>query len=123
MCILFFYSTSENHTLSQLEEEVSQVIRPEDMEVHHNLESLTKSLSKYRLGGQIAVLCAANREELSEFMSISDLLEKVSLVLILPDRDKETLREGLKLYPRFWDYQDGNSNVVAAVLSKMVRKV
>ena len=56
-----------------------------------------------------------------EFLLIRDLLADIPVILILPDRKKETIHLGHKLCPRFLSYTDSNFSDVALVLSKMMR--
>jgi len=51
---------------------------------------------------------------------LSDWLWDTRIILILPDRDRETITNGLKLRPRFFTYADEDFGEVAAVLAKML---
>ncbi|NVM57217.1 MAG: hypothetical protein HWN51_03755 [Desulfobacterales bacterium] len=68
----------------------------------------------------IAVLLAASREELSDILSIRDLLTDIRVILVLPDRDDDTIAKGHTLRPRFFTYADSDFVEIAAVLSKML---
>ncbi|MCJ7779472.1 MAG: hypothetical protein MUQ27_01475, partial [Acidimicrobiia bacterium] len=47
---------------------------------------------------------------------IRDLLDRIRIILILPDRNKDTINKGHTLFPRFLTYVDGNFDWVTAVL-------
>jgi hypothetical protein len=63
---------------------------------------------------------ASSREDLEAILSIVELFYDLRIILILPDRKKETISKGLKLYPRYLSYADGDFSDVAAVLEKML---
>ncbi|NVM21185.1 MAG: hypothetical protein HWN68_05340 [Desulfobacterales bacterium] len=69
---------------------------------------------------RIAVLITASREELSEILSIKDLIHNLRIILILPDRKSDTIAQGHTLRPRFLTYADSDFSEVAAVLDKML---
>lgn len=68
----------------------------------------------------IAVILVANYEDLEAFLAIRDLLDRVRTILILPDRNKDTINKGLALFPRFLTHVDGNFDWVEEVLHKML---
>ena len=68
----------------------------------------------------ICLLLANNREDLIDFLSIKDLLHENRIILILPDRQKETVDMGLQLYPRFLTYLEEDFDRVVSVLNKML---
>ncbi len=67
-----------------------------------------------------AVLLATSKDAFSEILSISGLFHDVPIILVLPDREAETVAKGHTLYPRFMAYIDGDLTDVAAVLGKML---
>jgi hypothetical protein len=69
----------------------------------------------------IAILWISSRNELDTFVTMKDYLDDLPLVLILPEQAKDTLGEAYKLYPRFIGYHDGNLDITAAVVNKMLR--
>ena len=68
----------------------------------------------------IAVLLASTQEELEDILIIKNLLDDSRIILILPDRDKETISKGHTLFPRLLAYVDGDFRWVTAVLKKML---
>ena len=71
----------------------------------------------------MAVLLAASKGQLSELLSLRELLNDVRIILILPDRGRETISQGHLLRPRFLSYADGDLTDVIAVLSKMLERL
>ena len=90
------------------------------MEVFQTIDLLIERLRKPRGDMNIAVLLASNRADLLEILSIKDLFEDIRTILILPDRDDETIARAHKLRARFITFVDGDFKDVAAVLCKML---
>jgi hypothetical protein len=66
---------------------------------------------------------AVSGEDLQGLFSIRDLFDDIPMILILPDRKRDTISKGQKLYPRFATYMDGNFSDLALVLAKMLKKI
>jgi hypothetical protein len=120
---LLFYA-NENEDVGQRLFNMNQGLPPEDRgEFYNTIDDLTRKLQQPRDDLTITVLLAGYREELLDFISIKNLLDRVRIILILPDREKDTISIGLKLYPRFLSYADGNLKDVDAVLKKMIGNI
>ena len=68
----------------------------------------------------VVVFQAAGQEDFLFLESINNLLFDARLILVLPNREKDTIKKGYSLYPRFITYTDGNYRDVTAVLNKML---
>jgi len=68
----------------------------------------------------IAILLAESKEELLDLLSIRDLLNGIRIILILPDGNKDSIKKGHALSPRFLTYTDSDFNWITAVLKKML---
>lgn len=67
----------------------------------------------------IAVFLAASKEELSELVSIRNLLADLRIILVLPDARDDTISKGHTLRPRFLTDVDSDFLDIVAVLGKM----
>jgi hypothetical protein len=90
------------------------------LEVHRTIGSLSHSLSQPKEDSTVAVLFAASKDELLNILSIRDLLFNVRIILVLPDREDDTIAKGHSLRPRFLTYVDSDSEKIIAVLGKML---
>jgi hypothetical protein len=63
-----------------------------------------------------------NREDLENIVAIQNLLFDSRIVLILPDREEDTMALGYILRPRFVSYRDSSFKDVGAVLNKMINR-
>ncbi len=90
------------------------------MEIYRTIESLSQRLCQPGKNLTVAVLLATSKQELLEILSIKELLFNVRIILVLPDREEDTITKGHSLRPRFLTYADSNYGDIAAVLSKML---
>ena len=120
---LLFYSTSAKGQGKKLHRVIEVLVLKREIEIFRTIESLTRRLHRPGLGHNmtIAVFLAASKEELSELVSIRNLLADFRIILVLPDTRDDTISKGHTLSPRFLTYQDGDFLDVAAVLGKMLR--
>ncbi len=88
--------------------------------VAQTLEGLTHNLRQPKHDLAFAVLITSNQEELTSLIKLGILLEDLRIVLILPDRDGDTITMGHKLYPRFLTDIEDTSNTLELVINKML---
>jgi hypothetical protein len=70
-----------------------------------------------------AVILNVSKQTLITLLPIKDLLEDTNLILILAERDEETVALGHRLRPRFITYADSDFLDVASVVMKMKEKI
>ena len=93
----------------------------EKIEIYRNIDSFTKRLRKPTFDIDISILMAANKKQFSDLLFIKEALRDIKIILILPDRESDTISRGHKLYPRFVSYIDSDFKEVGAVLEKMIK--
>jgi len=83
-----------------------------------------KELAEWLLGKPnhkaIVVLTAQNKDELSELVPIIHLFRKIQVVLMLPDREPETIRIGYRLEPRFLGFIDSRMDDIRSIFRHML---
>ena len=89
-------------------------------EICRSFEELSQKLRNPHSNVKVAVLFAANREEVTQILSLGDLLEDVKIILILADEDKETMLKVHTLRPRYVTWMDCDLSEVVNVLKRMV---
>lgn len=119
MRLLLYNPVSEGFG-EQLHRIIAELISLKDVEVYRSIETLSRRLRQRAYDLPIVVLHATRREDLSDILSIRDLLRDVRIILLLPDRDEETLAQGHILRPRFVSYADSDLTDVRAVLDRML---
>lgn len=114
------YATPANAAGKRLQQIVETQVSHQQKEIYDSIEKLFERLRQPLVGEIIGVFFAANQEELSGLLSIRHLLRDIRVILVLPDREENTVSAGHALKPRFLSYADGDLSDVAAVVSKML---
>jgi hypothetical protein len=117
---VLIYGNPRSIGMDRLMKEVNRVVSPERVEECSTLEGLSNRVRMSPMNQTIAVLLAASREDLSDLLSIRDFLNDILVILILPDRNKDTISSARVLWPRFVAFADSDFGDVAAVLGKML---
>ena len=117
---ILLYSKLKHGAGKLLENVVETVVPKERMEIHRTVDSLSRRLRQPANDLNIAILLTATGEDLLSILSIIDLLEDLRIILVLPDRDSDTISKGHRLRPRFLTYADSDLAEVGAVLERML---
>jgi hypothetical protein len=118
---ILLYAKSEEETSRRFREALKDVLAGEDVRVSSDIGNLTEWLSEAPCIGTILLILVDSREDLAELFSIKKLLFDVRTILVLPDKNSDTVAIGHLLRPRFISYRDGNFLDVAAVLARMIK--
>lgn len=117
---LLFYTAADN-VGNRIQEIIETVIPRQRLETYQTMNGLASRLRQPFADFRIAILIASSKEELFEFLSIHELLSGLKIIIILPDREHDTIAKALRLRPRFLTFYDGDFNEVSAVLCKMLK--
>jgi len=117
---LLLYTPLAHKAGKRLETAVAKVVLPQATEITHTLEGLARRLRRPRNGLEIAVILAAGRKDIQELQSFDQMLERLRLILILPDSDPQTISQAHSFRPRYITNIDSDFQDVAAVLKKML---
>ncbi len=121
--IVLLYTAQANTIGRKLQKIVTTLAPKEQIEHCQSIEALSQRLSR-PLGKEfVGVFLTINHQELSDLLSLRNLLIDGRFILILPDSKKDTVTRGHTLYPRFVSYVDSNLKDVAAVLGKMLEVI
>jgi hypothetical protein len=93
-----------------------------ETEVCSAMGSLVSRIMNPSRGPVVAVLIAGSRSEFAEIQLMKWLLRDICTVLILPDRDADTVSAGYDLHLRFMRCLDDDADEIAAVLCKMLTR-
>lgn len=103
---------------------VEKAARNNDLQVYDDFTVFSRNLQapSSAKSETIAVLLARSRDDLKIF---KDLLDRVfsdyRIILILPDREFETISLGHQLRPRYFSYADGDFSEIGEVLENMLK--
>ena len=89
-------------------------------ELYHTIRTLSQRLTRPIDGLAIMVLIAGDRKDLLNIIAMQKLFGFIKIIIILPDREDESVKIGYKLQPRFLTYVNGDLSEVHAVLRKML---
>ena len=117
---LIIYSSIMEGAGERLQKMIEAVVPTEGKKICRTIEGLSHRLRQPAKKPVVAVLLANDRKDLLNILSIRDLLCDIRLILILPDREEDTLTKGHTLGPRYLTYSDSDFWEVAAVLGKML---
>ena len=109
--------------MDRLRKELYRAIPPERTEEYSTLEGLSNGLRRPMMGQVVVLLLAETREALAGLLSIGDLLQDMLIILIVPDRDKDTVSSAHALWPRYLTFSDSAFADVAAVVGKMLENM
>lgn len=116
---LLVYSSNHKNPDQLLRDAIVRIVPPPLQEVCHSFESLWRKLHQPLHSVEIAVISAGSRADLLRLMSLGELLSDLRMILILPDREKETVAMGLTLRPSYFCFADSDLSELGAVLQKM----
>ncbi|MEN6621913.1 MAG: hypothetical protein ABFD50_10225 [Smithella sp.] len=120
---LYIYSTKTDGAEERLLRVIELLLPEKELKFYRSIDDLSDVLRQPVFNPRIVILFASSRKELEDILSIRELLEDAKIILIVPDTDPATLARGHTLRPRF--LSDCNSDFVdiAAVLSRMIKKL
>ncbi len=120
---ILYYTSLNKGPGERLQRIVEPLAKKMDMEIYRSIPSLTRRLTRPKYDIAVAVLLANNKKALLDLFSTRDLLSDIPIILILPDRQDDTVSKGHKLHPRFLSYVDSDFSDVGAVLKKMIANI
>lgn len=123
MVELLFYSTIKQGAGARFQSIIEKLVPKEDIGIFRTMESLSSRLHQFPRNMSLAVILAASQKELFELLLIRDCLKDIPLILILPDRESETISKGHKLYPRFISYLDSGFEVFEEVFRTIIGRL
>lgn len=89
------------------------------VEAFHDLNLFANRFRQLNNGISVAVLLLPTQDDVDDMLSIQILFEDVPVILILQERDTETIRKAHCLAPRYMADMDGDFQDIVAVLAKI----
>jgi len=91
-------------------------------ETYKTLNSFLERIHRPKKISTIIIFCAENRQDIEKMLSYKKLLNNTRIIMVLPDRIKETIDTALLFYPRFYIINDQDFTLISAVVDKMRQK-
>ncbi len=120
---LLLYTDGESEDSKRLEAAVHKVIPGDRIELFKSLMDLKERLRTPVEPNSIAVLSASSRDELRQMQLLRGLLPEIFVVLVIPDRKRNTIQLAHLLLPRFLSRQSDDFEDLGQVLDKICRTV
>jgi hypothetical protein len=118
--MIFLYTGLKTEIGERLEKAVRAVAPENKIDICRSIEALYRIFSQRNNRPSVAVLLAADIEDLLGFVSIRTVFRNSRIILILPDQQEATVAQGHKLCPRYVSYTESDFTDVATVLAKMI---
>ena len=106
----------------RLKERIQGLTLSHAMESFETIDRLIQRLRQPVDGFSMAVILAGNRSELTKILNVGDLLGNLKIIIILPDRNPDTISAALKLHPRYMSYADEDFLDVSMVTGRMLQR-
>ncbi len=106
-----------DHFLSQ---GLLDLVPPDSVTLCQTVEDLVEKLRSQKTRPHVAVLCVHDLSTMESLVQTRELLDGVSLVLVLPHRDGEILNQAYLLRPRYIDFLEDNGERLSSVLERMI---
>jgi hypothetical protein len=90
------------------------------VEIYYRLDKFYQRFTRAGSSNAVTVLLLTSRMELVNLVQYTDLFCDQKIVLVLPDRNKETVAMAHALYPRFISYADSDLRDVTSVLRNLI---
>ena len=121
MKVLFFSSTLEDPGRG-LETSLKDLVPADRVEVCRSIEELTRRLQRLYDQNTIVILQAQDKQQLARMVSLRDVFQGFRIILLVPDREEETIVLAHRLRPRFLSTSESDFSDVMSVLQKMLSK-
>jgi hypothetical protein len=118
---VLFYASGNDRDKNRLEAALHDAVPGRAIELFTRLDALRERFRFIVEPDSIAVLLAADREELREMQILRELLPEIYVILVIPDWQKSTVKLAHLLLPRFLSQKEDSYKDIIKVLKKMVR--
>ncbi len=118
---VFYFSSIQDGVSKQIQKAVEMLAFRHGLEIYRNVNGLKRRLLHKEGNKFLAVLLAANREELEKLVSLKSQLRDFSIILITPDEDEDTIKLGNMLNPDYVFNKNNKLRELSAVLMKMLQ--
>jgi len=118
---LFFYASKNDENEKRLKEAIQSASSEGIIEHFTSLDDFRDRLRNIVEPNSILVLAAVDREELLKMQAFRDMLTEIYIILVLPDRQKDTIRLAHLLKPRFLSSIEDDFKDLNQIVAKMIQ--
>jgi hypothetical protein len=118
---LLFYASKNDKNEKRLKAAVQSASLAGAIEHFSSLDDFRDRLRSIIEPNSIMVLAAVDRKELQKMQAFRDMLTEIYIILVLPDRQKSTIRLAHLLRPRFLSVIEDDFVDLNQIVAKMIR--
>ena len=118
---LLFYASKDDKNEKRLKNAIQTASEGGMIEHFSRLDDFRDRLRLIVEPNSIMVLAAVNRKELLKMQAFRDMLTEIYIILVLPDREKSTIRLAHLLRPRFLSMIEDDFKDLNQIVAKMIR--
>jgi hypothetical protein len=120
---VFFLSEIKSDTKKRLRRTLEYMLPKNNIKYIKSMKELEDNLRKSSSKMPLTVILHVSKTKLLSLLPIKELLEDKNLILILNDKNADTIALGHHFRPRFVTFADSDFMDVASVLMKMKEKM
>jgi hypothetical protein len=118
---VLFYASGNDGDKKRLEAALHDAVPGRTIELFTRLDALRERFRLIVEPDSIAVLLAADREELLEMQMLRELFPEIYVILVIPDWRESTVKLAHLLLPRLLSQKTDSFKDLVKVLKKMTR--
>jgi hypothetical protein len=118
---IILYASKNNIYEEKLEAAIISAAPGIPIERFAQLDDLRERLRAIIEPNSIAILMAGDREELQDLQVFREMLIEIYIILVLPDRQAETIKLAHLLRPRFLSSTLDNFNELKLIIHKIIQ--
>jgi hypothetical protein len=118
---LLYYNAAKGEDGPGLKDLFELYFPDEDIEVYKSIEGLAKGLRRPMDGKAVGIFRVSDIHEISYLHHMRTLLNKLNLILVLPNPDPDMVANAHKLRPRYMTYYNSDPSDLRAVIRKIGR--
>jgi hypothetical protein len=118
---LFIYLSKLDDASRRLQRIIGDLNCQDSIEIFYTFDGFECRVKTSFGNGDIALILASTRQDLDALICNRDLFNSLKVVLIVPDRKKETIFKGHLFRPRYLSFRDSDFSDVSQVLQKLLK--
>lgn len=117
---LLLYASTTQPPWKKIKENVEKRVPYKNLELYQTIEALKQRLCQPKEELFVGFLLVSDREGLLDILSLRQLFSDIPTILIIPDKEKETIALAHRFRPNFLGFQDDDPAKISQVLEKML---
>ncbi len=116
---IFLYTGKASEDGKRMQQELVSKLPEVELHAFQNIEEFARPFHMPGKNPDVVVLFITFQKELNEFLAMKSVLLNIKIILVLSDRDSDTIAMAHTLLPRYISYRDNDMSDVIAVLNKI----